>query len=114
MSTLSQKCVNWTLKEDEALCVAYIQVSENSMKGSSKKERGIWKQVEQKIIDGFNGAPPNVRSGESYKSRWQKILFPYINKWHACVKRAERRIQSGANRSDQVRFLLRIFFLLYV
>ena len=80
MPTPSQKCVNWTLKEVEDLCVAYIQVSENIVKGSIQKERGIWKQVEQKIIDGFNGAPPNIRSGESCKFRWQKILFSYMNK----------------------------------
>lgn len=103
MST--SKGANWTRKEDEALCIVYVKVSENSEKGASQKESGIWKQVEQKFNEYFNGTPPNVRNHESCKARWQKYIFPQMNKWHQCVKRAERRIHSGANLSDQVRLL---------
>ena len=45
MST--SKGANWTRKEDEALCIVYVKVSENSEKGASQKESGIWKQVEK-------------------------------------------------------------------
>lgn len=107
---MSIKGANWTTKEDEALCISYIKVSENSDKGTSQKETGLWKQVAQKFKEYFNGAPPNVRNFESCKSRWQKHLFPPMNKWHTCVKRAERRIHSGANQSDQVRLFLHNYF----
>ncbi|PRQ45735.1 putative transcription factor MYB-HB-like family [Rosa chinensis] len=101
---MSIKGANWTRKEDEALCIVFIQVSKNSDKGTSQKETDIWKQVEQKFKEFFNGTPPNVRNFESCKSRWQKHLFPQMNKLHQCVKCAERRIHCGANQSDQQHF----------
>ena len=108
---MSNKGATWTSKEDEALCISFIKVSENSDKGTSQKEVGLWKQVEQKFKEHFNGAPPNVRNFESCKSRWQKHIFPQMNKWHTCVKRAERRIHSGANQSDQVSHFYIIIFI---
>lgn len=108
MATTSKiKKGNWTPKEDEALTIAYIKISEDTRNGTNQSYDSLWIQVQQTYLEHYQvNNCPNMRSKDSCDSRWKKHLFPSMNKWHQCVKRAERRVQSGANLSDQVSFEL--------
>ncbi|TQE11746.1 hypothetical protein C1H46_002588 [Malus baccata] len=45
MATSIMKGRAWTQKEDEALCMAYRWVLEDSVKGSSQTSEGVWTLV---------------------------------------------------------------------
>ncbi|XP_062028467.1 uncharacterized protein LOC133744337 [Rosa rugosa] len=102
MASSSKRSVNWSPLEDEALTVAFVKVSQNSVNGTSQSEDGLWIQVQQKFMEIQNTILVQ-RTWESCKSRWQKHIFPQMNKWHSCIKRAERTNQSGGNLEDQKR-----------
>jgi hypothetical protein len=113
MASISRKLGNWTPKKDEALTMAYIKISEDVEKGTSQSKEGLWAQIQQTYLEHYEGTTlPKVRSEESCNCRWKKYIFPKMNKWHQCVKRAERRNQSGANLQDQVSLWKYFLYLL--
>lgn len=92
-------------KEDEALTIAYVQVSEDMEKGINQSKEGLWGQVQQTYLNYYEGTTlPKARSEDSCNSRWKKHIYPNMNKWHTCLKRSERRDESGANLQDIVSF----------
>ncbi|GJZ53862.1 zinc finger, CCHC-type containing protein [Tanacetum coccineum] len=40
-----QRCVPWTPEEETALCKGWVRISEDSIKGNARKERGFWVDI---------------------------------------------------------------------
>nr|GEV52959.1 hypothetical protein [Tanacetum cinerariifolium] len=43
--TADQRYIPWTLEEETALCKGWVHISEDSVKGDMRKERGFWIEI---------------------------------------------------------------------
>nr|XP_011468756.1 PREDICTED: uncharacterized protein LOC105352782 [Fragaria vesca subsp. vesca] len=70
-------------------------------KGINQSKEGLWGQVQQTYLNYYEGTTLlKARLEDSCNSRWKKHIYPNMNRWHTCLKRSERRDESGANLQD--------------
>jgi len=91
---------NYTVKEDEMLCAAYINVSKDPIIGCNQSSGGYWDRIfeyyhEHKDI-------PSERSKSSLQHRWGAIQKD-TSRFCGFYDAIERRNQSGTNYDDKVK-----------
>lgn len=73
MAATSKKGVNWTQKEDEALCKGFLKVIEDNIHGTSQASDGFWTHVSHKYYKLYEGTieatPRNLESCASVGGR---------------------------------------------
>jgi len=101
---------NYTAKEDELLCAAYINVSKDATVGCNQTIGGYW----QCIYDYYHGHKDFVteRTKSSLQHRWgtiQKDTARFCGFYDIIVRRNE----SGKNNDDKVIVLFAFEFSLF-
>jgi hypothetical protein len=81
----------WTTDEEIALCKAWCDVSENSVRGNTMKSRGFWGEV----IDYFEKETGVRRGYNAITSKWR--VRPRIGAFYAIIDNVERRNESGSS-----------------
>jgi len=91
---------NFTLKEDEMLVSAWLNVSLDPVRGANQSKDTYWKRIH----DYFHSKKDfeSDRTQSSLMSRWSSILHD-CNIFAGCVSKVEARYQSGASVDDKVR-----------
>jgi hypothetical protein len=91
---------NFTLKEDEMLVSAWLNVSLDPVRGANQSKDTYWKRIH----DYFHSKKDfeSDRTQSSLMSRWSSILHD-CNIFAGCVSKVEARNQSGASVDDKVR-----------
>lgn len=95
----------WSRSEDEALCRAYLLISEDPMVGTGQAESRLWNRVQAKMYDIYKGPPLlKRRSMDGINCRWKKYFYPAMNKWNQALLEARRCHATGTNLVDEVSF----------
>lgn len=88
-------------KEDQALCYAWLEVSEDPVTGSNQKEQKMW----ERISTIFHNTRPQTcvgqRTPKSLSCRWS-LLVSKTSKFRGCIRQIEQRNPSGASELDIV------------
>ena len=95
----------WRPKEDEALCVAWMGVSQDSIIGAQQNSNSYWTQIHKDFLERTGYPPLNVPSVckcNAIEKRWGSIREA-VNKFHGCYDHVKARNESGTNQVDVVR-----------
>lgn len=95
---------SFTPEQDEAICRAYLSITEDPIIGNSQPRSQFWVRVLQEYKEKTND---NQRPEACMKSRWQ-IIQRCCNKFRGCLKNIEAMHQSGVTRQNQVIYCLAI------
>ncbi|KAK8934015.1 Mitochondrial arginine transporter BAC2 [Platanthera zijinensis] len=86
-------------KEDQALCYAWLEVSEDPVMGSNQKEQRMWERIS--II--FHNTRPQTcvgqRTPKSLSCRWS-LLASKTSKFRGCIWQIEQRNPNDASELD--------------
>ena len=95
----------WRPKEDEALCVAWMGVSQDSIIGAQQNSNSYWTRIHKDFLERTAHPPlnvPPVRKCNAIEKRWGSIREA-VNKFHGCWDQVKTRNESGTNQVDVVR-----------
>ncbi|CAD6254445.1 unnamed protein product [Miscanthus lutarioriparius] len=94
----TRRSKNFTLKEDEMLVSAWLNVSLDPVRGANQSKDTYWKRIH----DYFHSKKDfeSHRTQSSLMSRWSSILHD-CNIFAGCVSKVEARNQSGASVDDK-------------
>ncbi|CAN0905245.1 hypothetical protein LINGRAHAP2_LOCUS23553 [Linum grandiflorum] len=99
---------NWSIPEDEALCNAWVQISEDGSIGICQTSAVFWERV--KVIFSAKGfGTPRTIIG--LRSRW-RVINAQCGSWNAALRKANSTPTSGSNLSDVVSSIFITFFKL--
>ncbi|KAI8528686.1 hypothetical protein RHMOL_Rhmol12G0166900 [Rhododendron molle] len=90
---------NWSKEEDEALCKAWLRVSEDAAIGTDQARAKLWDRVcaEFNNILGYETG----RISKGLMHRWA-IIQQHINKYSSCERSIERNPISGCNAEQSI------------
>jgi len=100
---IQKRSKNFTVKEDEMVVSAWLNMSLNPVRGVNQSKNTYWKRIH----DYFH-AHKDVyfdRTQSSLMSRWYGIQHA-CNIFASCVSKVEARNQSGVSVDDKVRWPL--------
>lgn len=99
---------NWTKEEDEALCKAWLRISENpNMDADCTRER-LWDRIRDEFIDILGYEADRVNSG--LMNRWSSIQ-PRLIKYSGFIRAVERGTPtSGYNGEGSVSLVPKLFY----
>ncbi|CAN1789416.1 Glutathione S-transferase T3 [Linum perenne] len=95
----------WTSIEDECLCRAYVQISEDGIVGNGQPNLTFWQRVRIRFHEQFVGAN---RTQESMESR-MRTISKSCSAWKGALRKATSRQGSGTTQSDVEYAARRIF-----
>ena len=111
----SSRGKSFTPEQDEAICRAYLCITEDPIIGNSQPRTQFWIRVLQEYCEKTND---DQRSEVSIKSRWQ-IIQRCCNKFRGCLRSVEALHQSGMTHQNEVinssffiELILIIFYLI--
>ncbi|XP_058223190.1 uncharacterized protein LOC131332895 [Rhododendron vialii] len=84
--------------QDEAICNAYLCVSQDPIIGTNQPRSKLWDRVAKKYTK-FTGG--DVRSDASIKSRWQ-VIQQACNKYRGHLRQIQRQHQSGMTEQNEI------------
>ena len=90
---------SFTSEQDEAICRAYLSITEDPILSNSQRRSQFWSWVLEAYKIKTND---NQRSEASMKSRWQ-IIQKSCNKFRGCLRSIEALHQSGVTHQNIVR-----------
>lgn len=77
MSASKPRGKNWTPMEDEALCRAWLEVSQDSIVGTNQRTENLYARIFEKFLEYCteNDVPgnPELRAPSGIKSQWHSI-----------------------------------------
>jgi hypothetical protein len=91
------------MEEDEALCYAWLAISQDPAIGVGKKDTRFWNRIRDHFSEAITGK--DSRTLCSIQNRWEKIRKD-CSKYRGCLSQIEHRHLTGATLSDKVRFIL--------
>ncbi|KAK1578366.1 hypothetical protein Q3G72_029740 [Acer saccharum] len=92
-----ESCKNWQSHEDEALCKAWLHVSEDAIVGTNQKRDSLWSNIKN-IFEEMLGYK-TTHTTSALNSRFKTIQLD-LNKYSACVLRVQTTPTSGFNAAD--------------
>jgi hypothetical protein len=98
----SQRLKNFTIKEDEFLCSAYLNVSKDPIVGVNQPTGPYWSRMSAYFNE--HKTTPYARSLSSLQHRWGDIQKD-TSRFCGFFAEVERRNQSGKSEDDKVRYL---------
>ncbi|XP_012859018.1 PREDICTED: uncharacterized protein LOC105978146 [Erythranthe guttata] len=90
---------NWNMEEDEALCKAWLRVSEDAIVGTDQQRGRLWERIRVEFISILEYDPGRNASGLAH--RW-KIIQHCVSKFSGYVRTIERAQRSGNNAEDNM------------
>lgn len=98
---------NWSKQEDEALCKAWLRISEDAATGTDQSRATLWDRIwnEFNCILGYQ----TERTSTHLMNRWTAIQSR-LNKYSGFVRTVERTPTSGYNVEDSVSSVHIFFF----
>lgn len=93
---------NWTNDEDEALCKAWLQISEDAIAGSDQPRVRLWDRVLCEFHKVLGRETERISS--ALMNRWS-LLQSHLNKYSGFVQMVKRHPTSGFNIEDSVSIL---------
>ncbi|XP_058826817.1 uncharacterized protein LOC131686841 [Topomyia yanbarensis] len=108
----SKRGTNWTTQEDEALCAAWLNTSQDASIGINQRAKTLYDRVFDRFLEicSENHVPgnPELRAPSGIKARWHHIS-KMASKFAGCVAQIENRCQSGASPEDFLRQAIALF-----
>jgi len=95
---ISKRLKNFSTKEDESLCSAYINVSKDPIVGTNQPIRSYWGRIKAY----FEEDSERTRSQSSLQHRWADIQKD-TSRFCGFYSEIERKNQSGKSDGDKVR-----------
>src|SRR6266540_4257570 len=90
---------NFSVKEDEMLCAAYLNVSKDPIVGCNQSSGGYWARIFEYYHD--HKEVPSERTLSSLQHRWGGIQKD-TTRFCAFYDTVQRRNESGKNDDDKV------------
>ena len=87
----------WRPKEDAALCVAWMGVSQDSIIGAQQNSTSYWTRIYKDFLERTAHPPLNVpprRKSNAIEKRRGSIREA-VNKFHGCYDQVKTRNESG-------------------
>ena len=91
-------------EEDMALCISWLTITQDPVIGIGQPMSKFWDRVMFKFLE-TNVGVDLPRTLCSVQNRWDKIRH-YYTKWRGILAQIANRLQSGANITDEVSYLL--------
>ena len=95
----------WRVKEDEALCVAWMGVSQDAIIGAGQNSNSYWTRIHKDFLERTKYPPlnvPPVRNRNAIEKRWGSIREG-VNRFHGVFDQVKARNESGHNQVDVVK-----------
>ncbi|KAI8539386.1 hypothetical protein RHMOL_Rhmol09G0179000 [Rhododendron molle] len=95
----SQRGRAFLVEEDKILCCAWLEVSQDPVKGANQRKEKLW----ERIACLYNERKPNYNSGARTTKSLQcrmALINKAINNFRGCVGSVELRHPSGASEID--------------
>ena len=95
----------WRPKDDAALCVAWMGVSQDTITGAQQNSNLYWTRIHKDFLERTAYPPLNVpsrRKANAIEKRWGSIREA-VNRFHGCWDQVKARNKSGTNQVDVVR-----------
>ncbi|XP_055589263.1 uncharacterized protein LOC129741547 [Uranotaenia lowii] len=111
MSSQKTRGKNWNQKEDEALCRAWLDTSQDPAIGINQRVDNLYERIHCKyteILGESNSITFPERAPNGLKSRWHHIN-KCVSKFVGCLAQINNRQQSGASPEDILKQALTLF-----
>ncbi|XP_055643784.1 uncharacterized protein LOC129779987 [Toxorhynchites rutilus septentrionalis] len=111
MSAMKSRGKNWCPDEDEALCRAWLDVSQDAAVGINQRADNLYDRIHTKFLEicvdnGVISIPE--RNSNSLKNRWHHIN-KCVSKFAGCLAQINGRQQSGASPEDAFKKALTLY-----
>lgn len=97
---------NWSTAEDEALCTAWLNTSQDSITGTNQKLETFYNRVYEVFVEICTernlDCQPELRVPSGIKARWLTISKS-CSKFAGCTAQTYTRNQSGSTPADQLK-----------
>jgi hypothetical protein len=100
---------NYSTREDEALCSAYLNVSKDPIVGANQTGKAYWQRVHD-FYHEHKDFPGPARNPVSLGHRWG-IISRATSVFTSLKARQDRLNQSGTTEEDKVRYMLFSIFV---
>ena len=91
-------------EEDVVLCISWMTITQDPVIGIGQPMSKFWDRVMKPFLETNAGVDP-PRTLCSVQNRWDRIQH-YCTKWRGIFAQIANRLQSGANITDEVCYLL--------
>ncbi|XP_062556802.1 uncharacterized protein LOC134221629 [Armigeres subalbatus] len=111
MSASKPRGKNWTQLEDEVLCKAWLEVSQDPAVGTYQKTEKLYARIFEKFVEicTMDGVPNSeLRAPSGIKSRWHTIN-KCASKFAGCLAQINARPQCGASPEDNLKKALALY-----
>lgn len=103
MSASKSRGKNWSVEEDEALCTAWLNVSQDGATGTYQKLDTLYERIYEMFIEICTeknlSCSAELRVPSGLKARWL-LISKACSKFSGCVAQISARQQSGTTQSD--------------
>ncbi|XP_055615177.1 uncharacterized protein LOC129761481 [Toxorhynchites rutilus septentrionalis] len=110
----SKRGSNWTIPEDEALCLAWLNTSQDASVGINQRSQAMYDRVYGSFLEicTEKSVPgnPELRAPSGINARWHHIS-KMVSKFVGCLAQIENRCPSGATSEDFIKQAVTLFAL---
>ena len=99
VTTSQKRTQNFSMKEDELLVSAWLNVSMDPIQGNNQNRSTYWNRIHEYFHS--NKDFSSDRNANSLTHRWG-VIQENVNKFTGCVAQIEGRRQSGVTAQDKV------------
>lgn len=103
---------NWTTPEDEALCIAWLNTSQDASVGINQRAKTMYDRVYMNFleicVEKQVPGTPELRAASGIKARWHHVS-KMVSKFAGCLAQIENRRQSGASPEDVLKQAIALF-----
>lgn len=108
----SKRGKKWSVEEDEALCTAWLNVSQDAATGTNQKIDTLYDRVYEMFVEICTSknyiCNPELRAPSGLKARWRTISKS-CGKFAGCLAQITGRQQSGASPADFIKQALTLY-----
>ncbi|XP_055523031.1 uncharacterized protein LOC129717204 [Wyeomyia smithii] len=112
MSASKLRGKNWTIEKDEALCIAWLNVSTDVVVGINQNTANLYNRIYENFIEICTAkvvsSNPELRAPKGIKARWHQINKA-VCKFAGCIAQITNQQQSGASPEDILKQALTLF-----
>lgn len=112
MSASKVRGKKWTVEEDEALCIAWLNVSQDGATGTNQKLDTLYDRIYEMFVEicttNSSVCNPELRAPSGLKARWL-VINKACSKFAGCMSQIFGRQQSGATPTDVLKQALTLY-----
>lgn len=112
MSESKPRGKNWTVLEDETLCQAWLEVSQDPVVGTNQRTETLYSRVYEKFVEICTektaSVVPEQRTASGIKGRWH-FINKSVSKFAGFMAQVSARRQSGASPEDNLKMALTLY-----